>query len=588
MKYTRVALKNSPSPNVKGAVPSGPSSGLQISESMDYFDQETNRDTGEMIAGGIAKREWSLSRFNLEHREAPGNGLARTFRQPVDFATPASRVQREMPENTTTSNGQNGELSGMVSLSQAASNLEQAQRNREERTLRNGPVQFRVPTTADMKALFSSGNVPEDVLKNRAQIALSRMAREKKLKTPDSVADIMKKVFRAAGVFNEAAYEAAVDVSNRQRVYQSVLDAEAKVTSADKPKLKTTMEEAAKLIDDCVADNKNLASVFGSKKDTAKNVFKKAKAALVTAANHIDSNVSTDYNLDDPETSLGEWAIYASQRVYFEASVTQVKDEPEAKITMIHEASHLADPSVKDKGYYGTSGFEGMPEDKKVTNAAHYEEIPRRKLSKSDFTDSSGNFIDFKPGMSAAGAKQTLEQQAKKKASDYFMKAWDKAVDVHELIRDIRIEKLAGSTATFTAKKARVLEIFKLMHLTVHEQPAATASVNQIDVVSAEGVAHAMARLTDIVENQHVPNAFQSQTPPLSVGFKPQRANVLEKQLELKPIPGLSVGPELWIVDSAAGKVIEDSMLAMGSLVGSHDDDKKLVDWLAAEYKKDL
>ena len=50
--------------------------------------------------------------------------------------------------------------------------------------------------------------------------------------------------------------------------------------------------------------------------------------------------------------------------------------------------------------------------------------------------------------------------------------------------------ELAGHTYAFQAKKKRIMELSKLMHLTVHEQPANSASINQVDLVLAEGIAH--------------------------------------------------------------------------------------------------
>jgi len=397
----------------------------------------------------------------------------------------------------------------------------------------------------------------------------------------------MKKVFPSPKVFDEAAYEAAVDVTDRTEVYQSVLDAEAQVTAGDKPKLKTVMEDSAKLIDECVADSTNLQSVFGKKKNVAKAVYGKAKTALNGAITHMDSNITTDYNLDDPETGLGGWASFSDQKVHFMAKVVKVTDEPGAKMTIIHESCHLADATVEDKGYYGSPGFEAKTEDEKVTNAAHYEEVPARKLGKSKFQRSDKTFIDFTPGTSASGTQVTFEEKVKDKAVDHFRKAWDKGVDVDKFFRDIRIAEVAGDHAPFKANEPRIRELSKLMHLTVHEQPAATASVNQVDVVLAEGVPRAMAKMQGIAKTQTVQNPFALKTPPLQLTPLPGHTSVLDQQLQLKPIPGLSM-PLIPTEDEAAKQVIEDTIKGFGTLTGTPADDKALVDWLVAEYKKPL
>ena len=502
------------------------------------------------------------------------------------------KSRRRQPDDELTQLGASANDSGTISVSEAASKLQREQDSRIGRARAIGPVRFRVPTTADLKKLFTSGNVPESVLKDRIEVALTRMAAEKRLKTSDAVPEIMKKIFPSAGVFDEKAYEDAVDVNDRSKVYQNLLDAETKVTSADQPKLKTVLGDSATLIDDCVADDTNLASVFGSKKDVAKANYPKAKTAIQNAAANIDTAITTDYNLDDPEIGLGGWATFSNQHVHFMQKVVKVTDEKLAKVTIIHEASHLSDPSVKDKGYYGSKGFEGRPDDEKVTNAAHYEEVPRRKLGKSIYQRADGTFIDFKPGMSSAGTAETFEDKVRRKVDEFFRMAWDKAVDVQEFIRDIRKEGLAGSTTTFNAKRVRILELSRLMHLTVHEQPAATASINQVDLILSEGVAHATANLRKIAKGQSVPNPVQLKVPPLSAGLKPPgHPSVLNQQLQLKPIPGLSTQPPLSALlpteDQAADKVILDSIITGGAL-GNYTDDKKLMDWLVAEYKKPI
>jgi hypothetical protein len=505
-------------------------------------------------------------------------------------------VRRQDNDRADDFRGQAGgatERPGLIPVGEAATKLERAQDRRTANTLARGTVRFRVPTTADLKALFTTGNVPEDVLKDRIRLALARMAGEKHLKTKESVDDLMKKIFPAPKVFDEAAFEAAVDVTDRSRVYESVLDTNAKVKSADKPKLTTVMQDAAKLIDDCIADDADLTSVFGSKKDVAKDIYVKAKAALLALIPKIDTNVTTDYNLDDPETFLGGWAEFSSQTTHFMASVTKVSDEAGAKIVIIHESSHLADSTVDDKGYYGSPGFEGKLEDVKVTNAAHFEEIPRRKLGKSKYTDPTGKFLDFKPGSSAGGGAQTFEDKVREKAVEFFRKAWDKAQDVNELIRNIRKDELAGDTTSFDSNKARILELSKLMHLTVHTQPAATASINQVDVVLSEGVPRAMGQMQKLAKTQPIYNPFALKVPPLKLGFQPAQPSLMNQQLHVKPIPGL--GPDtlgglaaLPNEDQAASRLIDDTILSFGTLTGDFADDKALATWLEQEYKLPL
>jgi hypothetical protein len=532
--------------------------GLHVGEAKSAFDQEADRVTDEIVAGAMPRRHWSLDKVSIE--------------------TPSTQRQAE---------------DGLITIDRAASNLQREQGRRAAEIRANGPVRFRVPTAADMKALFTTHSVPESVLKDRVQLALTRMAEEKRLKTADSVPDLMKKIFPAAGVFDEAAYESAVDLTDRTKIYESVLDARSKVSSVDKPKLKTVMADTAELIGKCAKDEINLKSVFGSKHARAKDVYVMAKVALTTAMNHLDTAVDTDYNFDDPETGLGGWATYYNQHIHLKQKVAQVTNVNDAKITIVHESCHLANPSVSDDGdYYGLNGFEGATEEVKVANAAHYEEIPRRLLALSDYKDphKAGSFLDFKPGSSAAGAPLNFEQRVKSRSDEYLRKAWDKASDVHGFIRDIRKEELAGSGTGFKTHKKRVLELSRLMHLTVHEQPAAPASVNQVDVVLAEGIAHAAGKAYGAGQDAKVPDPLALKAPERE-SFRARRPSVIEQRLDLKPTPGLGPPTDAPIIvteDVAVGKVIDDSIKAAGTITGDFADDKKLMDWLAAEYKKEL
>jgi hypothetical protein len=519
--------------------------------------QAAARRSEELPGGGMARPHWSIASMSID---AAGS------------SEPAMDV---------------------VPLSVAASRLHEADERRATEFRGHGPVRFRVPTTKDLKTLFTSGNVPEGVLKDRVRVALTRMSEENRLKSADSVDDLMKKIFPAAGGFDEAAYEAAVDVTNRRRVYESVAEAEAKVTAADKPKLKTVIGEARDLISECIADKDDLKSVFGSKAHIAKDVYVMARVALKTAMDHMDSAITTDYNMDDPEVGLGGWATFNNQHVHFQASVTRVTDEKEAKITIIHESAHLANAAVDDKGYYGSGGFESVDEQTKITNAAHYEEIPRRKLGIRKYTAPSDptKYVDFKPGISASGAPQTFEQKVKRKSDEYLRMAWDEAVNVFGLIRDIRKDELAGKKKSFKDKEKRLLEISKLMNLTIHEQPPATASVNQIDVVLAEGVARAAAKAHHIGKDLKVPGHLTLTMPEFDK-FKIRRSSVMEQKLQLQPIPGLATGaaagnvPVLYSEDEASEKVIDEAIREAGTITGDFAKDRKLFDWLVAEDKK--
>jgi hypothetical protein len=566
------------------------------------FDRPVTAPRTEARAGVTAapssERSAAQQARGDEHESNLANPATAATRS--GFSWGFGRIPLSPPDRAA--HGRKTPATRQISLGEAAANLKAEREARQASILAHGP-RFRLPTTADMKTLYASGTIPEKVFKKSVELALSRMAEEHRLKSKEPVSEIMKKLFHAPSspmamrdVFDEAAYEAVVDVTDRSKVYQSVLDAETKVPAGDQPKLKTIMQDAMKLIDDSIADEADIKLVFGTKHAFAKAVYGKAKAAIQKAIDHMDEQITTDLNLDDPETGLGGWALFVDPathkpHVHFEASVVKVTDEVEAKITIIHESCHLADPSVNDEGkYYGSPGFEAEEDLSKATNAAHYEEVPKRVLNRSRYKDAAGDFIEFKPGASSGGTPQTFPEKARTKADQVFRKAWDKAVDVFVFIREVRAAEVAGNHALFNARKARLLEISKLMHLTIHEQPAATATVNQMDVVLAEGVPRAMIRIRKKASNQTLP--FELKVPATKVGFQPQ--HLPAPKLELAPVPGLGPTPAqdfsdaLLTEDQAAARIVEGSIKDFGQLLGDYAEDKKLFDWLVAEYKKDL
>jgi hypothetical protein len=76
--------------------------------------------------------------------------------------------------------------------------------------------------------------------------------------------------------------------------------------------------------------------------------------------------------------------------------------------------------------------------------------------------------------------------------------------------------------------------------------------------------------------------------PPVGSGPKLLGPKKVDPGLELKPIPSLSFTPPIVTTGDAAEKIIKDTIILEGPLVGTYDDDRKLLDWLVREYKKPL
>ena len=119
---------------------------------------------------------------------------------------------------------------------------------------------------------------------------------------------------------------------------------------------------------------------------------------------------------------------------------------------------------------------------------------------------------------------------------------------------------ISWSHLRLQAKKKRIMELSKLMHLTVRKQPANSASDQQVDLVLAEGIAHGAKNAYEIGQKASVPTPADMKMPD----------------------------PERFQIYTAFNKVIEDSIKAAGTITGNYADDKKLMDWMVAEYRKNI
>jgi hypothetical protein len=483
-----------------------------------------------------------------------GHDVKRIPVHPSNAAEPSTKTANEAPQVEQRKDGRKGEQREEMSSYPTFSTVGVVKLASQGVThpiaaLLNQPgVRFRLPEFNRVKAAYTDKTlkIPEAVIKSRVTQLLERMEKEKRLKTTDSVPTIIGKIFPAPGKIDETEFNNALDVTDRSVIYKDVFEAETSVKSPDEAKLKTAIKDSIGLIKKVEGDAPGLNAVFGTKSATAKGNYGKARDALNIASNHMASHISTDYNLDDPEVGLGGWANFSSQQIHLLVKVVKVVDPNETKITLIHEASHLADSTVVDQGYYGSPGFEAMTEDEKLGNAAHYEELPRRELGKSKFPVAT-----FTPGVKVGGGVVTREDRVKRDASEFLRKAWDAAVDTHSFIRGLRQAYLKGNATAFTTNQAIIMEISKLMDLSVHEQAVGHALVTTLDVTLSESVARAVKLIWNSV---------------YSVPF-PSPVGVLT-DVELRE------------------KIVAAAVAKYGNLLKDPKRDKALLEWFFAHYQK--
>lgn len=357
-------------------------------------------------------------------------------------------------------------------------------------------VQCRVPKYDSLNADYTGGVVPKASIERGFRVALTRMKEEGRLKSDESIDVIMGKIFPDNATVSKVEYENAVDVADKTKVYHKAADAKAQIEVGDVDTVKQTITAGEVLITQSRGDDTNMTRVFGGKKAEAKEVYGKAKVVLGNVKADLNQFLNTDYNKDDDEMSIGGYANFKSQTIHLKETVVKATDANKSKTTVIHESTHLADAKVLDKGYYGTPSFEAMSEDQKWTNAAHYEEIPKRKLGVSDY----GNEYVFTPGMLEAGVPPTYAEKGRRFANEVLRKAWAKANNKTLRLRARRVEILAGKRNTFENKLANYKATSRLFNLTIHEQPAGQETVTQLDLVLSEGISHGIRNAMRILE----------------------------------------------------------------------------------------
>jgi hypothetical protein len=456
--------------------------------------------------------------------------------EPVECAPPAAMLALQRTSGNQAVSRYLARRRGLIGTAELASRWNSARTERR----RDPEVCFRVPSATTITALLAGGTVPEATLKNSIQLALERMAKENALKTTDPIPAVMLRLFPSARTFDETEFANVVDVTDRNKVYEKAADAESKLNATDQGRVLAAMTKAEALIDQAIKDAANLTRVFGGKANEAKQVYADAKTAMGNLRPKVGTNLETDYNLDAMQTGMGGFALFTKQTVHLNAEVIGRLDDTDLVITLIHECAHLAAASVKDKGYYESANWDGLDEDIKVANAAHYEEIPRRYVGKSIYKADQV----FTPGASAGGGALTYEDEVRRMVEEYGRKCHASAQELHVRLRGMHLSLQKGDRQRFDDREARILEVSKNLKLTIHEQNA-PRTITELDLSLSEGVTHAAWKLKAVIKAQTIPNAASGKS-----------------------------------MKDAATELIKDALKAYGTVTGSEADDRTLFKWL--------
>ena len=228
------------------------------------------------------------------------------------------------------------------------------------------------------------------------------------------------------------------------------------------------------------------------------------------------NRVVTDRSGYNVEAGLGGLTGFQEQ-ISVSPETIDNPDDNESVVTMIHESLHAGNRDVSDFGYIDRPFFTELAESVKLTNAAHFEVVPRRILS-ATFAFAGQTFVPA--GTSSGGVSApplTPRQQAIRQASEMIREAWTLGLNLHtQYVRILRNPREWTSLDLSTVfggvprgvHFADTLPFWsKVEKLTIHERtninPASadpsTRPVTRIDVALSESVVRKLSRAGDVL-----------------------------------------------------------------------------------------
>ncbi len=368
---------------------------------------------------------------------------------------------------------------------------------------RDPSARFRVPSFAvlssEYAALVSQG-VPAQAIIDRVSWLLARMRTEGRLPAGTSISAVLARIFPASGGMDETAFNSVFRADELTQVYQSVLAAETTVRGPDRTLLDQTLAHAGSVVARAAANSVGMAQVFGSQAAVATRQYAGIEASLARTRSDLDSHVTTDYAGESDEVGSGGFAVHREQRMHLMLDVVRRADRNEAAATVLHEAAHLADLSITDHVYYGSAGYIEATEAEKVTNAAHYEELPRRIMGTSRYPRRT-----FRPGITASGRPMTRDETARAEAVDHLRKAWAASLTEHEEVRGTRAAQEQGTVRRPLPNRVRLREASKRLGLSLHLRPVADTWVTVLDVTISESTVRAISTMGSLVGTVPLP-----------------------------------------------------------------------------------
>lgn len=279
----------------------------------------------------------------------------------------------------------------------------------------------------------------------------------------------------------------------------TLVESGARRGTADKANLRKLVKNAGKIFEEIASGSRDsdIEDVFGAGNvATAKRKYAKAYRELKSMRR--DDEILSDRSGFSGEVGLGGYASYHDRIVLMPEAIDNPDEAGSIRIA-IHEAMHAGNADVHDSGNYIGSGdaFKSEAASIKLTNAAHFEVVPRRIL-KLEPTFTGEKFVPA--GTTSGGVTApplTAAMKAQKACATELREAWSHAIDVAGFVRDVKVKPRLWTRYLDAKRYSTVLRFWsKLMALTIHEKATivprsrdqAKLPVSDIDMALVEGV----------------------------------------------------------------------------------------------------
>ncbi len=279
----------------------------------------------------------------------------------------------------------------------------------------------------------------------------------------------------------------------------ALIDAAPARGSTDETNLHKLVRNARRIIDATIggSHDTDLQQVFGrGHVSAAKAKYRGARTWMQRLERR--RHIVTDRSGYSDEVGLGGLTGFRSQ-IALSPSTIDNPDDAESIVTLIHEAMHAGNGDVDDFGYIDRADeFIALATEVKLTNAAHFEVVPRRIVGAS-FAYAGRSFVPAGTTVGGVSAPALTDgEQTIRQTSEAFRAAWTIGLNLHTRFLDAYREPRGwtadrGGGRTWAGALPFWSKVEKLtVHLKTDIDPTsaepARQPISQIDMALSEGL----------------------------------------------------------------------------------------------------